>query len=205
MQPDPQNTFELKTFRSPFLLNVGDSALLIIDVQEKLLPLIPNHLRIQWNIGRLIRGAQTLGVPIAATEQYPQGLGRTVVELRDRLATAGVVSFPEKTMFSCRECATLLAELGEQGINKLVLTGIETHVCVAQTALDLTAAGFNVYLAVDAVGARGQLDHDTAIRRLENSGVVPTTTEAILFEWCEQAGSESFKKISQLVRENAPT
>ena len=204
MNFDPLNTFELKTFRSPSLMNVNDTALMIIDVQEKLLPLIAEQQRLQWNIHRLIRGAQILGVPMAATEQYPQGLGATVIGLRDALAAAGVVSIPEKTMFSCRECATLLTELSERGVTKLVLSGIETHVCVAQTALDLMAAGFNVYLSVDAVGSRSRLDHDIAIRRLENSGVVPTTTEAILFEWCEKAGSAAFKKISQLVREGTP-
>ena len=190
-----------ETFRSPLLMNAHDSALVIVDVQEKLVPHIYSHEKIVWNIGRLIAGAQVLDVQTVATEQYPQGLGETVDSIRQPLEKGGFKRIPEKMMFSCRECDATFAQLNKQGIYNLLLTGIETHVCVAQSALDLIAAGFAVYICVDAVGTRNQIDHQTALRRLENSGAFLTTTEAVLFEWCEKAGSTKFKQISQLVRE----
>jgi nicotinamidase-related amidase len=186
-------------FRNTSLMNASDSALVVIDMQQKLVPLITDHQNIVANIARLVEGAKTLGVRVCATEQYPQGLGGTVESLRSLLSGAGADSIPAKTMFSCRECESLLHELTAAGVTKLLLTGIETHVCVAQSALDFIAAGFSVYVCVDAVGSRGTLDHQTAIRRLENAGAIPTTTEAALFEWCEQAGSDRFKAISKLV------
>lgn len=192
------------TFRSQHMMNCSDSALLIIDFQAKLVPMIQGHERIQWNIRRLIDGAIALGVHISATEQYPQGLGRTVQPILEALANAGVAELPAKTMFSCRELSTAIAELRSAGIRKVLLAGIETHVCVAQTGFDFLADGFSVYLAIDAIGSRHPLDHETAIRRLENAGATPTTTEAALFEWCERAGTESFKRISQLVRQTPP-
>jgi nicotinamidase-related amidase len=87
----------------------------------------------------------------------------------------------------------------------VLLAGIETHVCIQQTALDLLAAGYQVYLAADAVAARHAIDHEIALRRMESSGVVLTTTEAAIFEWCEQAGTPEFRRISQLAKEAPPT
>ena len=89
----------------------------------------------------------------------------------------------------------------DRGIGKILLAGIEAHVCVQQTALDLLADGYRVYLAVDAIGARHEIDYAIALRRLESSGATLTTTEAALFEWCEAAGTPEFKQISALVRE----
>lgn len=192
------------TFRSPLLMNRDDSALVVIDVQEKLLPLVGDFERITWNILRLLSGAETLGVEVVGTEQYPQGLGGTVASIAGRLKTLSRQSVAEKTMFSCRECAALFSTLSGNGIHNLLLCGIETHVCVAQTALDLLAQGFNVFVCVDAVGARHEIDHQTALRRLENSGVTPTTTESALLEWCVKSGSDEFKAISKLVRESPP-
>ena len=196
--PLPSDSAE--TFRSPLLMNAQDSALVVIDVQEKLIPHIRNHEELTWNIGRLITGAELLGLRIVATEQYPRGLGATIEAIRQPLRTAKS-PIPEKTMFSCRECADEFSNLYQQGIHKLLVTGIETHVCVAQSALDLIAAGFSVYVCVDAVGSRHRVDHETALRRLENSGAVLTTTEAALFEWCERASREEFKAISKLIQE----
>lgn len=180
-------------------MSADDSALVVVDVQEKLMPLIPGRQRLIWNIRRLLDGAKLLAVPAVATEQYPQGLGATVPELAARLESP-----PAKVLFSCRECHALFENLAARGVNKLLLAGIETHVCIQQTALDMLAAGFRVYLAVDAIGARFPLDHEIALRRLEASGGVLTTTEAVLFEWCAAASHPHFKQISQLVREAAP-
>jgi nicotinamidase-related amidase len=201
-ETDPSTTTNTpETFRSPQLMNAHDSALVVIDVQEKLIPHIQNHEKVTWNISRLITGAELLGIQIVATEQYPQGLGATVNSIRQPLSASGTASISEKTMFSCRECAETFSHLYQQGIYKLLLTGIETHVCVAQSALDFIAAGFSVYVCVDAVGSRYPVDHETALRRLENSGAIPTTTESALFEWCEQADRDEFKTISKLIQE----
>jgi nicotinamidase-related amidase len=190
--------------RSTELLSVADSGLLVVDVQEKLIGLLPEHRRIVWNIGRLLDGARTLRVFAAATEQYPQGLGPTVPELAQRFDSTPDNPVPGKTMFSCRGCASTFDGFRERGLFKLLIVGIETHVCIQQTALDEMANGFRVYIAVDAVGARFAVDHETALRRLESAGATLTTTESALFEWCEVAGTPQFKEISRLVRQAPP-
>lgn len=186
--------------RSPELMNRDDTALVVVDVQEKLMPLVEDHQRITWNIRRLLDGANVLSVPVIATEQYPKGLGATLPELSERIEPV----IPDKLSFSCGECGELFTQLPAQDIHKLLVCGIEAHVCVQQTVLDLIAAGFCVYVAVDAAGSRCALDKEVALRRMESSGATLTTTEAALFEWCEKAGTPEFKAISQLVRESSP-
>jgi nicotinamidase-related amidase len=185
--------------RSPEMMSVEDTALLVVDVQERLLPAIANHAQVVWNVRRLVDGAKTLGLAVAATEQYPKGLGSTVSELAERLPQR-----PSKLTFSCAGCSVIFQDWKERGIYKLLVSGIETHVCVLQTVLDLLADGWRVYVAVDAVGARRPIDHETALRRMESSGATLTTTEASLFEWCQTAERPEFKQISRLVRETPP-
>ena len=131
-----------------------------------------------------------------ATEQYPQGLGPTVPELATRLGT-----IPGKVAFSCLACTEVAGQLDSEQRPKVLLAGIEAHVCIQQTALDLLTAGHRVYLAVDAIGARFPLDYEIALRRMESNGATLTTTEAALFEWCQAAGTPQFKQISALVRD----
>ena len=176
-----------------------DAALLVVDVQEKLLPAIQDGQRVVWNIRRLIDGARALGVAVGATEQYPRGLGPTVSPLTERLR-----DIPEKLSFSCIVCDDVFADWQRQGRYKILVVGIETHVCVQQTVLDLLASGFQVYVALDAVGSRFPLDREVACRRMDSAGATLTTTEAALFEWCEVAGTPEFKIISALVRESPP-
>ncbi len=192
-QPEPD------VVRSPDMMNREDTALLVVDVQQKLVPAIAGHARVVWNIRRLIDGAKVLGLPVTATEQYPKGLGPTVPELAERLG-----KIPSKLAFSCAECADLLAGLRERDVFRVLLCGIEAHVCVQQTALDLLADGWRVYVAVDAVGSRYDFDYRTALARMDASGATLTTTEAALFEWCRVAGTPEFKQISRLARELAP-
>ena len=183
--------------RSPLLLGKDDSALLIVDVQTKLVNLIEGNQRLVWNNRRLVDAAGIFEIPILATEQYPQGLGGTVPDLAARLN-----SVCAKTRFSCGECEELFSELMSAGRRKIVIAGIESHVCVMQTALDLLTAGFEIYVVVDAIGSRFTLDHQTAIRRMELAGAFLTTTESVMFEWCEASGTKEFKLISALVRES---
>jgi len=185
--------------RSPELMSRGDTGLLVVDVQERLLAAIKDGDRVVWNVRRLIDGATLLDVAIAATEQYPRGLGPTVEALRSRL---GVV--PEKLTFSCGGRPELFDGFRQRGVHKILVAGIETHVCVQQTVLDLLADGFRIYVAVDAVGSRFEIDYRTSLRRMDSSGATLTTTEAALFEWCDVAGTPEFKQITELVRETAP-
>lgn len=185
--------------QSPEMMTPGDTALLVIDVQEKLLPAIAGGDRVVWNVRRLIDGAKILDLPVAATEQYPRGLGPTVPELADRLG-----EIPSKLTFSCGGCPRIFEALESRGIHKLLVCGIEAHVCVQQTVLDLLAGAWRVYVAVDAVGSRYEVDYCTALGRMDSSGATLTTTEAALFEWCRVAGTPEFREISRLVREEDP-
>lgn len=182
--------------RSPHLMSRTDTALLVIDVQEKLVPKIQGREALVRSIQFLVEGAGVLGVPVFATEQYPKGLGPTLPELAAKLPPR-----PEKLSFSCEQVPGLVAGMKEKGIQKVLVCGIEAHVCVQQTALDLLASGLGVFLAVDAVGSRYEEDRATALKRMEGSGVVLTTAEAALFEWTEKAGTPEFKAISKLVVE----
>lgn len=180
-------------------MNATDTGLLVVDAQEKLLSVVPGAKRIVWNIRRLIDAAAVLGMPTAATEQYPEKLGPTPPELLLRLAKPVA-----KLTFSGAACCPSLAAWKRDGRYRVLLCGIETHVCIAQTAFDLTADGWLVYVSVDAVGTRYPIDHETALRRMEAAGVLLTTTEAAMFEWCRLAGTPEFKHISALAKESQP-
>ncbi len=177
----------------------GDTALLVIDVQERLLPAIAGGPRVVWNIRRLVDAAKILGLPVVATEQYPKGLGPTAAELAERLGP-----IPSKLTFSAGGCGQFFDDLRGRGIYKILVCGIEAHVCVAQTVFDLLADGWQVFVAVDAVGSRFEIDLRTALGRMDSAGATLTTTEAAMFEWCEIAGTPEFKEISRLARETGP-
>ncbi|HEX3724820.1 MAG TPA: hydrolase [Pirellulales bacterium] len=185
--------------RSPELMSPADTALVVVDVQEKLIPLVPGHKRIVWNLGRLLDAAEATGLRVLATEQYPQGLGPTVAELAGRLG-----DIPSKSTFSCAGCEPFVKRLMDAGVDKVIVSGIEAHVCVQQTVLDLLAGGYRVFVPVDAVGSRYAIDYETGLRRMESAGATLTTTEAAMFEWCQVSGTPVFKKISALVREQPP-
>ena len=180
--------------RSPELMRAEDTTLLVVDVQEKLMPHIAKQEKVIANIARLLDAAKLASIPLFATEQYPKGLGPTVSDLADRLTT----SF-DKLTFSCLGHEAVQTHLAQLSRPKVLLCGVETHVCIQQTAFDLMAEGYQVYLPVDAVSSRHEDDHLVAIRRMESHGVVITTVEACLFEWCERAGTDLFKEVRKLV------
>jgi nicotinamidase-related amidase len=186
--------------RSPELMNREDSALLVIDMQEKLLAVIPNRARLVWNARRLLDAAAALNLPVAGTEQYPDRLSPTVAEIKDRIGAA-----PDKLCFSAGVCGQIFERWKNDGRSRVLLAGIEAHVCVLQSALDLAAAGFQTYVAVDAVGSRNSVDLETALRRMEAAGVILTTTETAMFEWCRTSEAPEFKRISALAKEHAPS
>jgi nicotinamidase-related amidase len=183
--------------RNPELLSAASSRLLIVDVQDKLLPPIHNAPRLVHNCRRLLDAAKIVGVPIFGTEQYPQGLGPTTAELAERIGPR-----LDKVIFSCAP-ALGWGQAGDvtDDREQIVVAGMETHVCVMQTVLDLIAGGFRVYVPVDAVDSRGELDTRIALERMAASGATLTTVESVLFEWCEKAGTPEFKQIQKLIIE----
>ncbi len=195
----PSMSMPQEYLRSPELMSVGDTALVVVDVQERLIPAIAGGSRVVWNVRRLVDVAKLLDMPVLATEQYPAGLGRSVPELAARLGEV-----PSKLSFSCLGCPAFLDALQQLGSAKLLVCGVEAHVCVQQTVLDLIAGAWRTYVAVDAVGSRQAADYETALRRMEMAGATLTTTEAALFEWCQAAGTPQFKQISAVVKEKPP-
>lgn len=184
--------------RSDELLSRFAAKLLVVDVQEKLMPLIIDGRRVIANVRRLIEGCRAVGVPIHATEQYPKGLGGTVPEVRELL---GDITIPEKLRFSSVECLgwNAVGETDDER-DEVIVVGIEAHVCVLQTVHDLLAGGYRVHVVTDAVGSRQPLDRDVALTRFRDAGATLTTTETVLFELCEIAGTPEFKTISELVK-----
>jgi nicotinamidase-related amidase len=171
------------------------TALLVIDVQERLLPVIDGHDELETRIGVAVDGAAALGIPTIAAEQYPKGLGPTVASLADRLSAP-----IEKLTFSCCGVEAFDRALAAAGSQTVLVAGIETHVCVAQTCLDLLERGSTPVLLLDCTGSRHRHDHDAAVARLREAGVVVTTVESALFELVGAAGSDEFKQISRLVK-----
>jgi nicotinamidase-related amidase len=179
------------------MLTVTDSVLLVIDVQEKLFRVMFQKEQLADNLQRLIKGIQVLEVPVLVTEQYPQGLGPTILEIAGLLTA--VKPYP-KVNFSCCGDEAFLQAFRRLGRKQVLITGIESHICVYQTAADLIAAGYEVYVVGDAVSARTEQNKDTGIRMMLQSGAKLTGTEAALFELLKVAKGEKFKAISQIVR-----
>ena len=174
-------------------LSSSISMLCVIDVQERLVPAVADGDVVVARCRRLAEGARLLGVPAVLTEQYRKGLGATVPALAELLPPP-----LEKLSFSCCGAEGFAAAIAA-GFGQIVLCGLETHVCVAQTALDLLAEGYAVFLAVDAISSRHAIDRDVALRRLMAAGAVPTTSEAVLFEWCRSASHPQFQAVRKLV------
>jgi nicotinamidase-related amidase len=174
------------------LLDRSRSALVLIDVQEKLFPHVHDYERVLARLDLLITGAKLMGVPLLLTEQYPQGLGRTVEEIRRMLPGIQPLT---KTEFSCVLAAGFKEQLAALHRNQILLAGVEAHVCVAQTALDLSRQGERVVVVADAVSSRRPLDAEIALRRLEQNGLTLSTAESVVFEWLRRAGTEEFKAI----------
>lgn len=184
--------------RSSQLLDRETSVLLVVDMQEKLLPFIRESEVLVRRCRKLMTAAKLFSVPICSTEQYPRGLGHTTPELQTLLGP-----LPEKQRFSCSEVLhDQIRGYLDSGRDQVVLCGIESHVCVLQTAFDLMALGFRVFIVADAVGSRGEIDYEIALKRMSDGGGVLVTHESVLFEWCETSADPNFKQISQLIKDN---
>jgi len=181
----------------PKILQRDSTALLIIDIQERILNVINNHERIIENSLKLIKGFKILNIPIFYTEQYPKGLGSTSTTLSEELQ--GLSAIP-KMSFSCFGAGNLFEQLLDNKITQVVVAGIEAHVCVQQTCFDLLANNFQVNIAADAVSSRKETDRLFALERMSKHGAEVTTTESILFELLNVCGTEEFKQISKIVK-----
>jgi nicotinamidase-related amidase len=173
------------------------AALVVVDIQERLLPAIFEKERVVENTVRMIKGAAILGVPVLATEQYRKGLGTTVAEVAS--AIPGFAPM-EKVAFSACGAAGFTAALKAKGVSEAILCGIEAHVCVSQTCLDLLDDGFRVFVAADAISSRTPENYRFGVDRMRVAGAVIVSTEMVLFELLEQAGTDQFKQILTLVK-----
>lgn len=175
-----------------------NTLIVLIDAQERLLPAMSDAEYLLANINKLIQGAKALNIPLVITEQYPKGLGKTDENL---IAELGELYDPvEKTTFSCYKNINFKEVLENYGKSNIVLSGIETHICVLQTAIELKNAGFNVFVAEDCVASRNDNDHYMAIQRLSNSKITISTVESILMEMCGRSDRPEFKTISAIIK-----
>ena len=174
------------------LMNAKDATLLVIDIQEKLLPVMFNRDVLAACAEWLIGAATDLGLPVVFSEQYPKGLGATLPEL---LARAPLAPVADKVFFSCVAGQCLPGKSLERP--QFIVAGIETHICVLQTVFELLALGKNVFVVTDVTGSRRELDHETALQRMRDAGAVLVTREMVVLEMLRQAGTDIFRTISK--------
>jgi nicotinamidase-related amidase len=178
-------------------ITVDRCAAVIVDVQERLLPHMFNHAEVLHRLSILIRGLTVLETPLLLTEQYPKGLGPTMSSIRRLLPAVKPI---EKLSFSCADEPAFMDSLQNLGREVVIIGGIESHVCILQTSIDLKAAGFTPIVIADAISSRRSLDSEVAVQRMHAEGILLSTGESILFELCRKAGNDRFKAISRLVK-----
>ena len=181
-----------------FFLDAGNSALVVIDVQEKLCQAMNEKVLDQLvkNAGILLDAAAELDIPVVGTEQYVKGLGELLPELKNRIGTPAL----EKMTFSCCGDPAFVEKMKALGKRQVIIVGMECHVCVLQTVIELLDAGFIVHLVRDAVMSRRKENWLVGLETARDAGAVITSTEAALFQLLKVAGTDEFKKLSKLVR-----
>ncbi len=182
------------------LLDANQALLLVLDLQEKLLPAIAGRERVLRGVTKMIRAAWVLHLPIVLTEQYPKGLGPTDAAVRG-LFTDEQSKPMEKLSFGCCADTPVARRLAESQRSQILVVGIETHVCVQQTVLQLLQHGYEPYVCADAVGSRDEFDYDIALLRMQQAGAVITTVESAIFELLGQAGTDQFKQMLAIIKE----
>lgn len=172
------------------------TALLVIDVQERLMPVIFEKEKVFANVNKLLRGAEILGLETIITEQYPKGLGNTCKEIEMGEGKTLI----EKVCFSCMLSEPVTEQLKLTNKKTIIICGVESHICVLKTALDALKQGYEVHVVADAVSSRTAENKQIAIERMRQSGAFITSVESILFMLLEQAGTDEFKAISKLIK-----
>lgn len=185
--------------RHPFLLRREDAVLVVVDMQETFLRVIHDREHLVANVRLLIEAAKVLRVPVLASVQYAQRLGPLAGDIGDVLPTDSPAPV-DKLSFSCAGSAEFMGLLGDTGRSQVVICGVETHICVAQTALDLAAQGLQAHVAADAVSARSLEKHKLGMERIRDSAVLPCAAEGAVYEMLREAGTPEFKSILALVK-----
>jgi nicotinamidase-related amidase len=182
-----------------FKLDAEKAVLVVIDVQERLVPAMPEdiYLRLRNTVAMLVEVAGLLGLPVVTTEQYPKGIGHTVPEL----AAACNETVIEKVSFGCCGEATFLEALKNTGRTQVLITGMEAHVCVYQTVLGLLEDGYYVHLIRDAICSRNKTDYLAGVANAGQAGAVVTTAETVMFQMLQESTHEQFRAVSKLVKE----
>ena len=188
----------------PDQLDIERAMVLVIDLQEKLLPSIVGG---EWVIAagrKLLDGAGVFELPVLVTEQYPKCLGPTHATIRAALPRSRA-SVLEKPTFSAWADAKVREALLAIDRPQIIITGIETHVCVQQTALDLRSRDYDLFVCADAAGSRGRVDHEVALDRMRQAGILVTTVESVLFELCQRCDTARFKAMLEVVKKHPPS
>lgn len=179
-----------------YTLNKEEAVLLIIDIQERLTPAMEYGPKVVNNTSVLVSIAKALNIPIIVTEQYPKGLGKTVEEINDKLDGASI--YTKMKFSSCTdEVNNALTNLNKK---QIIITGMETHVCVYQTVRDLLTMGYDVFVARDAVCSRAKENYKNGLSLMSEMGAVVTNTETIFFDFMKEAGTPLFKDLSKLIK-----
>lgn len=181
----------------PHIVSRTGTGLLVIDMQEKFAPAVTDFDEIVQNVVRLTLAFQMFDMPVIVTEQYPQGLGNTVDLIRKQFSLLEIV---EKMHFSCTEDTHFWNQMGKINVESLVVCGVESHVCISQSVLGLLQRGVRVHVVKDAIGSRNPLDGEVAYDKMIQAGAIPATTEMVLFELAQKAGTQSFKNIQRMVK-----
>jgi nicotinamidase-related amidase len=180
-----------------FQLDKEEALVLIIDIQERLAPAMKEKDKVVKNCQHLIELAKMYNIPVVMTEQYPKGLGKTIPEIQSLLPDYKPI---EKSSFSCCGQSSFPAEIKKTGRKKIIITGMETHVCVLQTVIDLMKHGLAPHVVQDGVCSRSDENWKTGIEFMRDAGAVITCTETVLFQLLKGSGTEEFKKISQRIK-----
>lgn len=179
------------------LIDAQNSCLLVIDIQAKLNPVMFDPTRAPKGSAKLMLGAEILNVPTVVTEQYPKGVGQTVDDLQDFMPEGSPM---EKDTFSCMADDGFVNRFKSLDRKQAVVSGIEAHICVLQTSLQLLSEGVEVFVVEDATASRTQENHRAGLERIRHAGGSIVTVEMVLFEWLKRAGTPEFKQISQLIK-----
>tara|TARA_R110000787_G_scaffold26568_2_gene74220 strand:+ start:238 stop:780 length:543 start_codon:yes stop_codon:yes gene_type:complete len=179
------------------LITAENSCLMIVDVQQRLLSAMDAPRQVVSGCTLMMKAAGVLNLPIVVTEQYPEGLGRTVEPLA---VLAPDEAFFSKVHFSSARNPAIRGRIDSLAPDSIVIGGIEAHVCVLQTAVDLAGAGYKCFVAADATSSRTAANHGVAMQRLRDAGVEIVTSEMVVFEWLGKAGTPEFKELSRLLK-----
>jgi nicotinamidase-related amidase len=181
----------------PAIQKKENTALVVVDIQEKLLPYVIDKEKVVENVQMLIKFADIMSIPIILTEHYPKGLGTTVPEVAEVLKNYAPL---EKVIFSCCGAKGFTSKLNELGIKNIMIAGIESHICVEQTTLDVMYAGFEVHVISDAISSRTMENKKIGIEKMRQFGAIISSTEMAMYEIMERADTKEFKEVLKLVK-----